>query len=66
MTTTAVLAVAGGACFALKSAHLGTVLVAAIGVVWMWQDMMDEAATAAQEKGATLPPDAAPLLALHQ
>jgi hypothetical protein len=52
---TAILAVAGGACFAAKSAHLGTVVIGSIGVLWMWQDMIDEAAaTKARilEKGA--------------
>jgi hypothetical protein len=55
MTATAILAVAAAACFAAKSAHLGAVLVAAIGVVWIWQDMIDEAAIAAQKRAAVVP-----------
>ncbi|WP_421988476.1 hypothetical protein [Roseococcus sp.] len=66
MVWSAVLAVAGAACLAAKSAHLGTVLLSAIGILWMWQDMMDEAVTAPHGRGAALPIEDAPLLALHK
>lgn len=66
MTWTAILAVAGAACFAARSAHLGTVVLGSIGVLWMWQDMIGEAAAAAQKQGIAASPDGAPLLTLHQ
>lgn len=66
MIWTAGLAIAGAVSFAAKSHHLGTIIIASIGVLWMWHDMIDEAATAAHDVGLTLPPDTAPLLALHR
>nr|WP_314073545.1 hypothetical protein [uncultured Roseococcus sp.] len=66
MTWTAILAVGALACLLIRSAHLGTVLVGAIGVLWMWQDMIDEAAAAAHKRGTTPPDGDAPLLTLHR
>lgn len=49
---TAILLAAGSACLLAKSAHIGTVLISAVGILWMWQDMLDDDARAAEQVAA--------------
>jgi hypothetical protein len=50
MTWTAILVLAGTVSFIGKSYHVGTVLVSAVGILWMWQDMREGAAKAADDE----------------
>lgn len=53
MTGTAILVAAGSLSFLAKSYHIGTIFISAVGILWIWQDMLDDDARAAE--GATLP-----------
>jgi hypothetical protein len=54
MTWTAILALAGCVSIMAKSYHVGTVFISAVGVLWMWQDMLEEAATSAGNSALTV------------
>lgn len=42
MTWIAILVLAGAVSLMAKSYHIGTVFISAVGVLLMWQDMLDE------------------------
>lgn len=49
MISTAILVAAGLVSFLAKSHHVGTIFISAVGVLWMWQDMLDDNVRAAHE-----------------